>query len=78
MPRRILKGVVKSNKCDKTVIVQVDRTFRHPLYKRTVKKSKRYCAHDPSNFCKEGDIVRIQETKPISKTKSWLVLSENA
>ncbi len=76
MPKRILQGVVASAKCDKTISVKVERRFRHPLYQKTVRKSHKYIAHDPSNKFKEGDEVRIIECKPISKRKSWLVLEE--
>lgn len=75
MPKRILQGVVKSDANDKTVLVLVQRTYMHPLYKKIVKKSKKYSAHDENNQCKVGDVVKIQESRPISKTKSWVVLS---
>ncbi|MCP5369750.1 MAG: 30S ribosomal protein S17 [Rickettsiaceae bacterium] len=75
MPKRILQGVVKSDANDKTISVLVQRTYMHPLYKKIVKKSKKYSAHDENNQYKVGDIVKIQETRPISKTKSWIVLS---
>lgn len=74
MPKRILQGTVESAKRDKTVSVRVERTFLHPLYKKTVRKSTKYAAHDADNKCKEGDKVRIQECRPISKTKSWEVI----
>ena len=74
MPKRILEGVVVSDKGDKTVIVKVERTFLHPVMKKTVRRSKKYHAHDEANEYLLGDIVRIEETKPISKTKSWKVL----
>ena len=76
MPKRILQGVVVSDKNDKTVIVRVDRSYAHPLLRKTVRKSKRYAAHDPENKCKSGDQVRIQECRPISKSKKWMVLAE--
>ena len=76
MPKRILQGVVVSDKNDKTVIVRVDRSYAHPLLRKTVRKSKRYAAHDPENKCKQGDQVRIQECRPISKSKKWMVLAE--
>ena len=75
MPKRILQGVVKSDANDKTVSVLVQRTYMHPLYKKIVKKSKKYSAHDENNQCKVGDVVKIQESRQISKTKSWIVLS---
>jgi small subunit ribosomal protein S17 len=76
MPRRILQGVVVSSKTDKTITVRVERRFRHPIYKKIVKVSEKYAAHDPQNMYKEGDKVRIIESRPISKTKSWVVLDE--
>lgn len=76
MPKRILQGAVVSDKCNKTVIVEVERRFMHPIYKKTVKNSKRYAAHDEHNIKKIGDIVKIIESRPISKTKKWLVVSE--
>lgn len=74
MPKRILQGVVVSAKTDKTVTVKVERRFMHPIYKKTVRVSKKYAAHDAQNKHKEGDSVKIIESRPISKTKSWLVL----
>lgn len=76
MPKRVLQGVVVSDKADKTIIVKVERRFTHPLYKKTVKVSKRYSAHDPLNACKVGDNVRIIESRPISRTKKWHVVTE--
>jgi small subunit ribosomal protein S17 len=78
MPRRILTGRVVSDKPDKTVIVRIERKFMHPLYKKYIKRSKKYAAHDEANRFKEGDIVRIQECRPISKSKCWEVISEGA
>ncbi len=75
MPRRILQGVVVSDKCEKTLIVKVDRRIMHPVYKKYVTKSKKYAAHDEVNAFKEGQLVRIQECRPISKRKRWEVLS---
>lgn len=74
MPKRILQGVVVSAACDKTVTVRVERRFTHPIYKKTVRKSKKYAAHDQNNRYKIGDVVRIVEAKPFSKTKKWEVL----
>ncbi len=74
MPKRILQGVVVSDKSDKTVVVQIERRFTHPLFKKTVRRSKKYHAHDADNACKEGDIVRIEECAPISKKKRWTVV----
>jgi small subunit ribosomal protein S17 len=77
MPRRILQGTVVSDKNDKTVIVRVERLVMHPLYKKYVRRSKKYAAHDPENRFKVGDVVRIRECRPISKTKRWEVLVED-
>ncbi|MDR2685241.1 MAG: 30S ribosomal protein S17 [Rickettsiales bacterium] len=74
MPKRILNGNVISANMDKTVVVNVDRRFRHPLYKKFVKQSKKYKAHDETNQYKVGDVVEICENRPISKTKSWVVV----
>jgi small subunit ribosomal protein S17 len=73
MPRRVLQGVVVSDKCDKTVIVKVERNVLHPLYRKYIKRHTRYAAHDPENTHKVGDIVAIVESPPISKTKKWVV-----
>jgi small subunit ribosomal protein S17 len=78
MPRRVLQGVVVSDKQDKTVVVKVERRFKHPLYKKFIKRSKKYAAHDENNQFKIGDLVKIAETKPISKNKSWEVVKEEA
>lgn len=67
-------GVVVSNKMDKTVVVMVERTYIHPLYKKEVKVRKKYYAHDEKNECDEGDVVRIMETRPLSKLKRWRVV----
>ncbi|MBQ2886196.1 MAG: 30S ribosomal protein S17 [Alphaproteobacteria bacterium] len=77
MPKRILQGVVVSAKQDKTVVVSVERQVMHPVYKKFVKKSKKFAAHDENNQCKEGDVVSIIESKPYSKTKTWTVVSNN-
>ena len=69
MPKRILQGVVVSDKNDKTVVVKVERRFTHPLLKKTVRRSKKYHAHDEANAYKVGDVVRIEEIAPISKLK---------
>src|SRR4051794_20401865 len=76
MPRRILQGTVVSDKGDKTVVVAVERRVMHPIYKKFIRRSKKYHAHDPLNQFKVGDAVRIRECRPISKTKSWEVLAE--
>jgi small subunit ribosomal protein S17 len=77
MPKRILQGVVVSAKQDKTVVVSVERQVMHPVYKKFVKKSKKFAAHDENNQFKEGDMVSIIESKPYSKTKTWTVISNN-
>lgn len=78
MPKRILQGVVVSDKQDKTVVVSVERQVMHPVYKKFVKRSKKFAAHDEDNQFKVGDIVKIEESRPYSKTKTWTVISDNA
>ena len=78
MPKRILQGVVTSDKNDQTVTVLVERRFMHPLLKKTIRKSKKYRAHDELNAFKTGDTVRIQECAPKSKTKRWEVIAAPA
>ena len=73
MPRRILQGTVISTANDKTVVVEVERRFRHPLYGKFVKQNKKYKAHDENNEYKIGEIVAIEEHRPRAKTKSWIV-----
>ena len=75
MPKRILQGVVVSDFCDKTVIVRVERRVMHPLYKKFVSRSKKYAAHDEENRYRAGDAVRIEESRPISKRKRWIVVA---
>ena len=75
MPKRILKGTVVSDKGDKTIVVKVERQFLHPLLKKTIRRSKRYHAHDENNAHKVGDSVRIIECPPKSKTKTWEVVT---
>jgi small subunit ribosomal protein S17 len=75
MPKRILQGVVVSDACDKTIIVRVERRVMHPVYKKFITRSKKYAAHDETNAHKTGDVVRIEESRPISKRKSWVVLA---
>ena len=75
MPKRILKGVVVSDKLDKTLTVLVSRKVMHPVYKKYIKRSKKYSAHDENNKFKTGELVTIQENKPISKTKKWVVVN---
>jgi small subunit ribosomal protein S17 len=77
MPRRVLTGRVTSDKMDKTVTVLVDRRVMHPLYKKFIRRSKNYAAHDEVNGCKAGDAVRIEECRPISKRKTWMVVERN-
>jgi small subunit ribosomal protein S17 len=76
MPKRVLQGVVVSDKTDKTVVVEVERRYTHPLLRKTVRRTKKYHAHDETNALKVGDVVRIQESRPISKTKRWVVLTD--
>jgi len=78
MPKRILQGVVVSDKCDKTVTVKVTRRITHERYKKIVSLSKKYAAHDEKNQFKIGDIIKIVECRPISKSKSWEVVYEAA
>lgn len=78
MPKRILQGVVVSDKNDKTVVVKVERRFTHPLLKKVVRRSKKYQAHDESNAIKVGETVKIEECPPISKHKRWVVITEAA
>ena len=78
MPKRILEGVVVSDKGDKTVVVKVERTFLHPLLKKTVRRSKKYHAHDEANAAKVGDIVTIEEARPYSKLKTWTLVQDGA
>jgi small subunit ribosomal protein S17 len=77
MPRRVLTGRVTSDKMDKTITVLVDRRVMHPLYKKFIRKSKKYAAHDEANVCKIGDMVRIIECPPISKRKTWTLVERN-
>jgi small subunit ribosomal protein S17 len=77
MPKRVLAGRVTSDKMDKTITVLVDRRVMHPLYKKFIRRSKKYAAHDEENLCKTGDTVRIMECPPISKRKTWLVIARN-
>ncbi|MDR1826271.1 MAG: 30S ribosomal protein S17 [Rickettsiales bacterium] len=76
MPRRVLQGTIVSNKNDKTVVVEVERKFRHPLYGKFVKHNKKYKAHDEDNSGKVGEVVTIEEHRPISKTKTWILKSK--
>ena len=78
MPKRILEGVVVSDKMDKTIVVKVERRVMHPVYKEFVRRSKKYHAHDEGNQFKSGDTVRIRECRPLSRTKRWEVVVDNA
>ena len=78
MPRRVLEGKVVSDKMDKTVTVLVERRFMHPKYKKYIKRSAKYAAHDENNSVKEGEIIQIIECAPISKRKSWTVVKDGA
>jgi small subunit ribosomal protein S17 len=77
MPKRVLTGRVTSDKMDKTITVLVARRVMHPLYKKFIRLSKKYAAHDEANLCKVGDTVRIEECRPISKRKTWQVIERN-
>ena len=77
MPRRVLVGQVTSDKMNKTITVLVARRVMHPLYKKFIRRSKNYAAHDEANLCKIGDKVRIEECRPISKRKTWTVIERN-
>ncbi len=77
MPRRVLTGRVTSDKMDKTITVLVERRVMHPLYKKFIRRSKKYAAHDEINQCREGDTVSIEECRPISKRKTWMVVERN-
>ena len=72
--KKTMTGVVVSNKMDKTVVIKVERRFSHPVFKKVVKTTKKYKVHDEKNECLEGDLVRIQETRPLSKEKRWRLL----
>jgi small subunit ribosomal protein S17 len=76
MPKRVLQGVVVSDKNTKTVVVEVERRYMHPLFKKTVRRSKKFHAHDAEETFKVGDLVFIEESKPISKNKRWVVLKD--
>lgn len=78
MPKRILQGTVVSDKNDKTVVVKVERRFTDPLLKKTVRRTKKYHAHDETNAVKTGDVVSIRECRPVSKNKTWEVIRDEA
>ena len=75
MPKRILSGTICKSTNKKTVVVEVERTFKHPIYKKYIKRSKKYHAHDETDALRVGDKVMIEETRPISKLKTWKVIS---
>ena len=77
MPKRLLSGMVVSSNSNKTIVVEVTRRVKHKLYKKIIKRAKKYHAHDENNLYKKGDIVTIQETRPLSKLKTWIVFEEN-
>ena len=77
MPKRILTGTVVSSNSNKTIVVKVTRRVQHKLYKKIISQSKKYHAHDENNLFKVGDVVKIIESKPISKLKSWKVVDDN-
>ena len=78
MPKRVLQGTVVSDANEKTIVVRVERRFTHPLLKKTVRRSKKYHAHDEANVAKVGDVVWIEETAPISKNKRWTLVQDTA
>ena len=78
MPKRVLQGTVVSDAADKTVVVLVERRIKHPLYKKIIRKSKKFMAHDEDNAARKGDQVRIRECRPLSKRKTWEVIAEQA
>ncbi|AXS41049.1 30S ribosomal protein S17 [Breoghania sp. L-A4] len=77
MPKRVLQGIVVSDQNDKTVVVKVERRFTHPLLKKTVRRTKKYKAHDQDNSCKVGETILIEECAPISKNKRWIVVESS-
>ena len=77
MPKRILSGTVVSSNANKTIVVKVTRRVKHKLYKKIISQSKKYHAHDEDNIFKTGDYVKIIESKPISKLKTWIAINEN-
>ena len=78
MPRRVMQGVVTSKSGDKTVVVNVERLMMHPIYKKTIRRSKRYHAHDETNAIAVGGKVRIEECRPMSKLKRWMIVADEA
>lgn len=78
MPRRVMQGVVVSDKMDKTIVVKVERKVMHPMYRKFIRRSNKYSAHDEANECKVGDTVKIRECRPLSKNKCWEVIADEA
>lgn len=78
MPKRVMQGVVVSDRMDKTITVLVERRVMHPLYKKFIRRSKKYAAHDEHNAHKVGDMVKIRECRPLSKRKRWEVIADEA
>ena len=78
MPRRVMQGVVTGKSGNKTVVVNVERLMKHSLYKKTIRRSKRYHAHDEDNAAQLGDVVRIRECRPLSRMKRWIVIDERS
>ena len=78
MPKRVMQGMVTSDSSDKTITVKVERRIMHPVYKKFIRRSKKFAAHDENNISKIGDVVRIRECAPISKTKKWELVNEKA
>ena len=76
MPKRVLQGVVVSDKNDKSIVVLVERRFTHPVMKKTVRRTKKYHAHDENNTAKAGDVVRIEECRPMSRSKTWMFVDK--
>lgn len=76
MPRRVMEGIVVSDKMDKTITVLVERRYMHPIYKKYLKRTKKFTAHDEKNLAREGQKVQIEECAPISKHKSWMLITE--
>ena len=72
--RKVRQGIVVSDKMDKSIVVQVVRTVRHPVYKKVIRRSKKFIAHDEENACKVGDVVRIMECRPLSRRKRWRLM----
>ena len=72
---KLQSGIVVSNNMDKSIVVKIERKIKHPIYKKTIKRSKKYVAHDENKSCKKGDVVQIKECRPISKRKNWEVLA---